>query len=347
MLVSTTGDTGPAAMRAVMDTALPSLRIVVFFPEGQISELQRRQMTTLATGRGHALVASFEGGGDDMDLPIKELAADRIFAEQNGLCGINSYNLGRPVAQMTHFFWTYFRVLDNLNLETGSEVDIVVPSGALGNLAAGFMARQMGLPLRRLIAGVNSNDITHRTFSQGQFHRSQQMEKTLSDAINIQVPYNMERILYYLTGEQTPLIRTWMETMDGTGQLSLPQPWLDKLQSIFGSCRVDDEAMCSALRRAYEQHGYLADPHSAVALAAAWKVGADGSKVPLAVLATASPCKFQASVTAALGSERWEARIELGAPLCSPMLPALRPTRLGPTSQLRLGPCSQRKRAPW
>lgn len=356
MLVSTTGDTGPAAMQAVADVGSPSLQIIVFYPEGQISDLQRRQMTTRATGNGGiARVASFNGGGDDMDVPLKRLAADRSFAERHGLCGINSYNLGRPVAQMVHYFWTYFRVLDQLSLPTGSAVDIVVPCGALGNLAAGYMAREMGLPLRGLIAGVNSNDITHRTIAKGEFHRSERMEKTLSDAINIQVPYNMERLLYYLTGEDSSLIASWMGEAERSGQLTLPQQWLAKMQGVFSSSRVDDSAMCSAMRRALEEHSYLADPHTSVALAAAWRFANDTSttsgslaslpSVPLAVLATASPCKFEASVTAAVGASSWAAfAAGPGFPAAARQVLALPE---GPCGQLRARGSLSESQAAW
>lgn len=306
VLVSTTGDTGPAAMRAVSDAASDSLRIVTFFPAGQISELQRRQMTTCSSDR--AQVLAFEGSGDDMDAPLKRLAADAAFARQHGLCGINSYNLGRPVAQMTYYFWTYFRVLEQLKLPLGAQIDVVMPAGALGNLTAGFMARQMGLPIRRLVAGTNANDITHRTFASGEFHRSDHMEQTLSDAINIQVPYNMERIFFYLTGENTSLVAEWMSEMDRSGRLTLPKEWLARLQGVFGSERVADPAMCAALHRCLEHHGYLADPHTAVALAAAWRIyGEEAGAVPVVVLATASPCKFEASVTEAVGPAAWAA----------------------------------------
>mmetsp|Transcript_100921 Transcript_100921/g.323921 ORF Transcript_100921/g.323921 Transcript_100921/m.323921 type:complete len:502 (+) Transcript_100921:66-1571(+) len=311
VLVSTTGDTGPAAMRAVSDSGSPNLDIVVFFPEGQISELQRRQMTTVSSSRAH--VVTFEGGGDDMDAPIKNMAADRAFAKRHGMCGINSYNLGRPVSQMVHYFWSYFRALDHQGLQVGDPVDIVVPSGALGNLVAGYMSKQMGLPIRRLVAATNTNDITHRTFNAGNFHRSERMEKTLSDAINIQVPYNMERIFYYLMGEDAPTIASWMAEMDRTGQFTLPPAELLRLQEEFGSRRVDDVAMCAALRKAFETHGYLADPHTAVAMAGAWDIygeeppAAAGRVPPVVVLATASPCKFQASVTQAIGASGWAA----------------------------------------
>lgn len=309
MLVSTTGDTGPAAMRAVSDAGSESMDIVVFYPAGQISELQRRQMTTCSTAR--ARVAAFQGGGDDMDAPLKRLAADRDFATRHGLVGANSYNIGRPVAQMVHYFWTYFRVLDDRSLDVGAPVDIALPAGALGNLAAGYMSRCMGLPIRRLTVGVNANDITHRTVVAGEFHRSVRMEKTLSDAINIQVPYNMERVLFYLTGEDTTQVSSWMAEMEDSGRLTLPTEWLARLREVLGSARVDDEHMCDALRRACEDHGYMADPHTAVALAAAWDVDATQrhgeGEPPLAILATAHPCKFEDSVTVALGAERWRA----------------------------------------
>lgn len=300
-LVSTTGDTGPAAMRAVADAASDYLQIVVFFPSGQISELQRRQMTTASTAK--AKVATFEGGGDDMDLPLKRLSSDRAFVEKHGLCGINSYNLGRPLAQLAHFFWSYFRAVEQLGFALGSPVDLVIPGGALGNTAAAFMAKEMGLPVQRLICGVNQNDITHRTISKGEFHRHECMFKTLSDAINIQVPYNMERIFYYLTGEDRLLVKSWMEQMDCTSQLTLPEAWHQKMQQIFASARIDDDAMCEAMKRSVAEFGYLPCPHTAVALGAHFATPAD---VPRVIFATASPCKFQSSVTTALGQETWK-----------------------------------------
>lgn len=257
-------------------------------------------MTTVS-GR-NARVVTFEGGGDDMDLPLKRISADQDFAKKHGICGINSYNLGRPLAQLPHFFWAYFRALDLLEASEGTELDFVIPAGALGNTAAALIARQMGLPIRRLITGVNQNDITHRTVTTGEFHRSESMVKTLSDAINIQVPYNMERIFYYLTG-QSALVKAWMAEMDASGRLTLPSDWLQKMQQIFLSARIDDELMCSTMRRCLEDFGYLPCPHSAVALGASWATESDAARV---VFATASPCKFQESVTTALGAEAWQ-----------------------------------------
>eukprot|EP00927_Polykrikos_kofoidii_P061132 TRINITY_DN56004_c0_g1_i1.p1 TRINITY_DN56004_c0_g1~~TRINITY_DN56004_c0_g1_i1.p1 ORF type:complete len:506 (+),score=81.24 TRINITY_DN56004_c0_g1_i1:53-1570(+) len=306
MLVSTTGDTGPAALRAVADVGNPNLNLIVFYPDGQISELQRKQLTTCCSEQ--CRVVTFEGGGDDMDVPIKRLSSDKVFAQTHGLVGANSFNIGRPVGQFLQYFWTYFRTIENRGLDVGAPVDIVVPSGALGNLATGFMAKRMGLPLRRLVAGTNTNDITHRTISKGEFH-SCPMKMTLASAMNIQVPYNMERIFYYLAEEDPIVVSSWMSQMEATGKLTLPPKVQAKMRETFNSRSVDDAAMCAATRRAMDDFGYLADPHTATGFAAAWDIyGANLLKadVPVAVLATASPCKFEESVTVALGAARWK-----------------------------------------
>jgi len=232
------------------------------------------------------------------------------------VCGINSYNIGRPLAQMVHYIWTYLRVAEDIGVTPGDRdfvLDIVLPTGAMGNVAGGYMAKKMGLPLGKLCCGVNINDITHRAIQTGKFHRSDSMKKTLSDAINIQVPYNFERLLYYLTDGNHDLVKEWMTTVDTTAKLDLDQAWLEKLQSEFRSERVTDEAMCETMRKVVANFGYYSDPHTAVGLVAAESLGFkianenDRPKTnPVALLATASPCKFQESVTVALGKGGWE-----------------------------------------
>lgn len=188
LLVSTTGDTGPAAVHAVHELANPLLTILVHYPHGQISDFQRRQLTTLQSK--YVKVVAFEGGGDDMDKPIKDTlllsnnsnnknnllgrkeqhnGADDGGDEDNPLkeeekerifCGINSYNIGRPLMQMIHFIWIYLRMAEELGLQLGdveSPIDLVLPTGAMGNLTGGYMAKQMGIPIGKLSCGVNIN----------------------------------------------------------------------------------------------------------------------------------------------------------------------------------------------
>eukprot|EP00584_Thalassiosira_punctigera_P007741 CAMPEP_0172530904 /NCGR_PEP_ID=MMETSP1067-20121228/4506_1 /TAXON_ID=265564 ORGANISM="Thalassiosira punctigera, Strain Tpunct2005C2" /NCGR_SAMPLE_ID=MMETSP1067 /ASSEMBLY_ACC=CAM_ASM_000444 /LENGTH=456 /DNA_ID=CAMNT_0013315209 /DNA_START=17 /DNA_END=1384 /DNA_ORIENTATION=+ len=316
LLVSTTGDTGPAAVHAVSDASNPLLTIIVHYPRGQISHFQRKQLTTVDSEC--VKVASFEGGGDDMDRPIKEtllMISDNDTAGRS-FCGINSYNIGRPLMQMVHFIWIYLRMAEQLGIKPGDKnclIDMVIPTGAMGNITGGYMAKKMGVPIGMLCAGVNINDITHRVIENGQFHRKK-IEKTLSDAINIEVPYNFERIAFYVTGEKHGTIKEWMSTMEQSGQLTLNAQDLTRLKNDFRSARVTDDEMCSALRRAHAMLNYVADPHTAVAMAAAEKLGyafhtenlLSGKSVEMVILATASPCKFQETVTVALGKEGWE-----------------------------------------
>lgn len=314
LLVSTTGDTGPAAVHAVSAVANPLLTIIVHYPHGQISDFQRKQMTTMDSKC--VKVVSFEGGGDDMDWPIKEtLMKNNDEGTGRTYCGINSYNIGRPLVQMVHFIWIYLRMAEHLGVEPGDKnrlIDMVIPTGAMGNITGGYMAKQMGVPIGMLCAGVNINDISHRVIDRGEFHRKR-IEQTLSDAINIEVPYNFERIAFYNTGSNHVLIKEWMITMEQTQQLTLESMWLKRLKKDFRSARITDEEMCNALRKAHDTLNYVADPHTAVAMAAAEKLGygfntkpsLDQEMMPVVMLATASPCKFQKAVTVALGVDGW------------------------------------------
>lgn len=173
------------------------------------------------------------------------------------------------------------------------------------------MAKKMGVPLGMLHAGVNMNDITDRVMKTGAFHKSPAMIRTLSEAINIQIPYNFERLLFYLTDGNHDLVRHWMEQVDTKQKLDLDRKWLAELQTEFGSARVTDEEMCTTIRKILQEHDYLLDPNTAVAFCAAEKLGYSTSKTPraqqqtLALLSTASPCKFQEAVTVAIGEDGW------------------------------------------
>lgn len=381
LVVSTSGDTGPAAVQAVADSNNPRLTILyvplrlqcqllascscvvrsayptlcvstlmtrgslqsvtyvhmpqlrlsssalysVHYPQDQISNFQRRQMTTVDSPV--VKVATFQGGGDDMDQPIKNMQAGQDRGGKVLVTGVNSYNIGRPMTQMVHFVWTYLRVIEatGKSIDGDTLVDIVLPTGAMGNITGGYMTKKMGLPLGFLASGVNVNDMTFRVVTTGKFHRSESMLKTLSDAINIQVPYNFERLLFYLTDQNHERVQAWYKELEESKLgFTLDQDTLTLLQKDFQSERVTDEEMCSTMREVLDKLNYLADPHTAVALCCAKKLGylsimddksspdsgaaaaATGKKNPVAILATASPCKFEESVVAALGQSGWE-----------------------------------------
>lgn len=315
LLVATTGDTGPAAVQAVQDCGCDLLSIVVHYPKGQISDFQRKQLTTVDSPR--VKIVEFPGSGDDMDAPIKSITSDKSVAatDERFICGINSFNIGRPLAQLIHFVWTYLRVCERLSITPGDtdfQLDIVIPTGAMGNMAGAYMAKQLGVPIGYLVAGVNANDFTDIAFTTGLLARTMEpMKMTLSEAINIQLPYNLERLLFYLTGQQHALIREWYHTLATTGKVVLDKLWLSKLQADFRSSRVDDEEVCAVTREILHEYNYWVDPHTAVAIAAAkywgyWNPENNpGNSPAVAIVATASPCKFQAAVTVALGEQRW------------------------------------------
>lgn len=266
-------------------------------------------------------IVAFEGGGDDMDWPIKEtlLLNNKDSGAKRNFCGINSYNIGRrrPLMQMVHFIWIYFRVAKQLGVDPGDKdcmIDVIIPTGAMGNITGAYMAKQMGVPIGRLCASVNINDIAHRAIEKGEFHRKK-IQKTLSDAINIEVPYNFEQIVFYVTGGNHALIKEWMTIMEQTQQLTLEGTWLATLKQDFCSARVTDNEMCNALREVYASLTNVADPHTAVAMAAAAKLGYsitekssldEKSSLPLVIVATASPCKFEDTLTVALGQDGWK-----------------------------------------
>jgi threonine synthase len=310
LIVSTTGDTGPACAFAVSAAANPNLNLLVHFPKDQISAFQRKQMTTLNSP--YVEVVSFEGGGDDMDLPIKNILKEK--RNDFDFCGVNSYNIGRPLIQMIHFLWTYLRVAEQNQIELGDQnqpVDIIIPTGAMGNIAAAYMIKRCGVPIGKLCAGVNINDITDRVIQSGKFYKSERMEKTLSEAINIQVPYNFERLLYYLSDQNHNIVKSWMKAMEETTKLDLGETWLERLQNDFSSAKVTDDEMCKCIAKTREEYNYFIDPHTAVGLKAAEKLGyhlkgGRNCHNPFAIMCTASPCKFQESVTIAIGEEGWK-----------------------------------------
>lgn len=316
LVVATTGDTGPAAVQAVQDSGCDLLSIVVHYPNGQISDFQRKQLTTVESSR--VKIVEFPGTGDDMDAPIKSITSDKTIAntQDRMICGINSFNIGRPLAQLTHFVWTYLRVTESMGITPGAsgfQLDIVIPTGAMGNMAGAYMAKQMGLPIGFLIAGVNVNDFTNIAFTTGLLAKTTEpMKMTLSEAMNIQLPYNLERLLFYLTGQQHDLIRQWYDVLTTKGKVELNDHWLSKLQAEFQSARVTDDELCATIRDILNVYNYWIDPHTAVAVAAAkqlgyWSASEDSKEASaVAVMATASPCKFQAALTTAVGEESWK-----------------------------------------
>jgi threonine synthase len=215
---------------------------------------------------------------------------------------------------LTNLYPTDFRAVEHTDATIGDPIAIVIPTGAMGNIAAGELARTMGLPISKFCACVNSNDITHRVISRGEFWKAP-IVRTLSEAINIQVPYNFERLLHFASGDPA-VVRSAMEQMASTGKLSVSPVLHATLQARYSSAVVTDSEMLSTMREARARYGYVADPHCAIALAGAQKIGLGfdsdphsatrGAAVAVVVLATAHPCKFEEAVRVGLGDQFWD-----------------------------------------
>uniref|UniRef100_A0A4X2KLX4 Threonine synthase like 2 n=1 Tax=Vombatus ursinus TaxID=29139 RepID=A0A4X2KLX4_VOMUR len=218
IVVGTSGDTGSSAIESVRGAK--NIDIIVLLPLGRCSKIQELQMTTVIEGNVH--VFGVEGDSDELDKPIKDVFADVAFAKKHNLMSLNSINWSRVLVQMAHYFFAYFQCAPSMDIYPLPTVEVVVPTGAAGNLAAGCIAQEMGLPIR-LATVVNHNDIIHRTVQQGDFSLSGTTSPTLASAMDIQVPYNMERIFWLLSGSDSKLVKALMEQFERTKKLRVPK----------------------------------------------------------------------------------------------------------------------------
>ncbi|XP_004388307.1 threonine synthase-like 2, partial [Trichechus manatus latirostris] len=217
-LHGTSGDTGSAAIESVQEAK--NVDIIVLLLKGHCSKIQELQMTPVLKENVH--VFEVEGNSDELDEPIKAVFADVDFVKEHSLMSLNSINWSRVLVQTAHHFFAYFRCAPSMDTDPLPPVEVVVPTGAAGNLAAGCIAQKMGLPIH-LVATVNHNDIIHRTIQQGDFSLSKAVKPTLASAMDIQVPYNMERIFWLLSGSDSQVTRALMEHFERTQTLSLPR----------------------------------------------------------------------------------------------------------------------------
>ncbi|KAG8512935.1 Threonine synthase-like 2, partial [Galemys pyrenaicus] len=264
VVVGTSGDTGSAAIESVQGAK--NVDIIVLLPKGHCSRIQELQMTTVLSENVH--VFGVEGNSDELDEPIKAVFADVAFVRKHNLMSLNSINWSRILVQMAHYFFAYFWCAPSIDTHPLTPVEVVVPTGAAGNLAAGCIAQKMGLPLR-LVAVVNCNDIIHRTVQQGDFSLSKVVKSTLASAMDIQVgpvPYNMERIFWLLSNSDSQATRALMEQFERTQSLSLPKELHSKLSAAVTSESVSNEAITQTMGRCWEENQYLLCPHSAVAV---------------------------------------------------------------------------------
>jgi threonine synthase len=296
LVVATTGDTGPAAAHASLGKK--SIDCWVLYPAGMISPEQARQMTTLEAPNVHAVgVNGCPDGGDDLDRVLARMFADDDLKQQLKLSSVNSINWCRVMVQAVHYFYGYFRVVDRV----GEQIVFSVPSGAFGNLFGGYLARSMGLPVKAYICANNQNATLHRTLSTGHLTK-EDLKPTVSSAIDIVVPYNFWRYLYFVCGRDPGKIRQWMDEFQNQGSVRLDSRTAYEIRQGFISASITDEQTLATIADVYRSRdGYLLDPHAAVAVAAADTLSSTfAADTKVVCLATAHAAKFPHVIRQAL-----------------------------------------------
>ncbi|NDV01767.1 threonine synthase [Pseudoroseicyclus tamaricis] len=285
---ATSGDTGSAAIEAFK--GLANVDVFILFPQGRVSEVQRRQMTTAAEENVHAI--ALEGDFDTCQGRLKDLFNDHSFRDEVGLAGVNSINWARVLAQVVYYF-TSATALGAPH----RAVDFTVPTGNFGDIFAGHIARRMGLPVGKLVIATNQNDILHRTMATGE-QRKEGVSPSMSPSMDIQVSSNFERVLFEAYGNDGAAVSAAMEGLASEGGYALGQGAWGWLAERFASGRASEEETLQAIFRAQVATGEILCPHSAVGYhVAETQQGAN----PMVTLATAHPAKFPDAVEKAIG----------------------------------------------
>ncbi len=308
ILTATSGDTGKAALEGFHD--VPGTRIVVFYPDGGVSDVQRMQMVT-QSGE-NVKVCAIKGNFDDAQTGVKKIFAfDRQEnrAKEYGvrLSSANSINLGRLAPQIAYYYKAYADCVLTGEIALGDEVNFVVPTGNFGDILAGEFARRMGLPVGKLICASNANNVLTDFIRTGCYDRRRTFYKTISPSMDILVSSNLERYLYLASNGDADLVAKLMQSLNEEGVYQVPGQLTDTMHKHFDAYCADDALCAKTIRRVWEEEHYLLDPHTAVAWSAMeqFKQQADNGLATI-VLSTASPYKFSHDVLAALGGKSAE-----------------------------------------
>jgi threonine synthase len=296
---ATSGDTGSAAIEAVRDR--DTVEIFMFHPAGRVSDVQRRQMTTVLADNVHNV--AIDGTFDDCQDLVKALFADTEFRQRRQLSAVNSINWARVMGQVVYYVWSAARLVGPGGPAAGSTPSFSVPTGNFGNVFAGWVAARCGLEVGTLIVGSNRNDILTRWLDSGELSMNE-VWPTLSPSMDIQVSSNQERLLFEMYGRDGERVADAMASLRRDGRLAFEPTAMDEVRLRFAGARIDDDATLAVIREVHERHGMLVDPHTAVGIGAARAAKAAGAvraDGPVVCLATAHPAKFPDAVERATG----------------------------------------------
>jgi threonine synthase len=305
ILTATSGDTGKAALEGFRD--VPGTKILVFYPENGVSDMQKRQMITQEGG--NVCVAAVKGNFDDCQTGVKSIFADGNLARDLDYKGIrfssaNSINWGRLAPQIVYYVSSYVDLIQKGEISFGEKINICVPTGNFGNILAAYYAKAMGLPVDRLICASNKNNVLTDFISKGVYNRNREFFTTDSPSMDILISSNLERLLFALSGEDDKLVRSWFDDLRTKGQYQIGDEVRSSLGDIMNAGYADDQTARKEILRLQSEQEYLIDTHTAVAVAVYRDyIRQSGDKTPTVIASTANPYKFAATVYEAVSGK--------------------------------------------
>ncbi|HEM6536344.1 threonine synthase [Streptococcus suis] len=316
ILTATSGDTGKAAMAGFAD--VPGTQIIVFYPRDGVSKVQELQMTTQTGANTH--VVAIDGNFDDAQTNVKHMFNDealraKLAAKKLQFSSANSMNIGRLVPQIVYYVYAYAQLVKTGEIKAGDNVNFTVPTGNFGNILAAYYAKQIGLPVGKLICASNDNNVLTDFFSTGVYDKNRTFRVTTSPSMDILVSSNLERLIFHLFGNDAAKTADLMEALNTAGQYDIQGADADIL-SLFAAAFATEEETAAEIKRVYDESDYIEDPHTAVA-SAVYKqyVEQTGDQTPTVIASTASPYKFPVvavqSVTGETGLSDFEALAKL------------------------------------
>ena len=305
ILTATSGDTGKAALAGF--AYVPGTGITVFYPEGNVSQVQQLQMTTQAGSNVN--VCAVRGNFDDAQSAVKRIFGDHELAKRIDdqanvvLSSANSINVGRLVPQVVYYFSAYAQLLERQVINAGDEVEFCVPTGNFGDILAGYYAKMLGLPVKHLVVASDKNNVLFDFLTSGTYNRKRPFFQTISPSMDILISSNLERMLYYMSDKDTRLIQMLMNDLNQWGAYEVPAELLAKIRQLFGCGWADEDQVRAMIADCWQKNHYVIDPHTACGYYVMQQMPRD-PLTPRVLLSTASPYKFPRVVNEALG---WDA----------------------------------------
>ena len=305
ILVATSGDTGKAALEGFKN--VDNTKILVFYPVDGVSPMQKLQMTTQEGD--NVAVCAINGNFDDAQSAVKSIFTNAEIkaqlAEKNMMfSSANSINWGRLVPQIVYYFSTYCDMLEMGKIKAGDEINVVVPTGNFGNILAGYYAKKMGLPIKKLVCASNSNNVLTDFLKTGTYNRNRDFYTTTSPSMDILISSNLERLLYHMSGENAELVADLMGQLSDKGEYTVSDELIASIKEIFSAGYTSEENVDSTIKAHFDGFKYLCDTHTAVAVKVYDDYVAEtGDDIPTVIDSTASPYKFSASVLNALDGD--------------------------------------------